>query len=1300
MASITGTNANDNLTPQATAAADTIDALGGDDILFGGDGADIYNGGAGNDRLDVTAQSQIALGETYNGGSGFDTLFLNTGSAIDLSLATINADVEFLQSFGIVALTSAQLGNFSRIETGAISILDAGVADLTGAIITTGTFNLSNFGNTLNLTGVSSTGVTVNGGALQDIVTGTASGDALNGNGGNDNMQGGDGNDTLFGGADADLMGGGNGNDTFLYTASAEIAAGELITGGLGFDRVFLQTPFPVDISAININADIEHLQASGEVLATVAQLSNFRNLQTGRITVANAGTVNLAGDIVSTNNFQLSALGNTFTLLGVADTNYTVTGGAGNDTITGGDRVPGGDALLGASGNDIISGGFGDDAITGGDGRDVMNGGDGNDTFVVANQTELAALETFNGDAGIDTIQAGFAVDLSAVTIGATTEAIQTFGNSLIATAAQLNAIRVLNSGAVTVSTAGAISFTGDTINPVTFNLSNLGNTITFAGNFNQNHTVNGGNAADVITGGDRVAGGDGLFGGGGNDTLVGGFGNDFLNGGAGRDNYNGGFGDDFFRDDVFANWVAGEVFAGGTGFDTIEHFGFGSTPLNLSLSTIGTDVEELDTGSFTPVILTGAQVANLTNIFTGAVTISTAGAINAANSVTSGQNFILNAGGNAITFAGTTNSGITITGGLGIDNITGTDSTASFDVLIGGGGADTITAGAGNDVINGGAAADIMNAGNGNDTFQLSAVADLVATESYTGGLGFDIINTLVAGSYNFSTATIAADVESLRANNGGTTYTLTSAQLGATQDIRVQTVTLSDGGIADLAGSFVQVATFNLNALGNTINLTGVQDGQYAVNGGVGIDTITGGEHVFGDTLLGGGGNDIIDGRAGDDLIRGGAGVDTVSGGAGHDTLQINAAGEIAAGEIYNGGTGSDTLNLNVNINAVFSSSTINVDIERFVGINAGANTVTFTGDQLGNFQFVQSGRIVINVGNADLSGATVFAPLITLNTGAGINLSGVTSQAMTIAGGTAANVIVGTDLGDTITGDAGDDTISGASGNDTITGGAGRDTINGGDGNDRFVIANAADIVLNESYTGGFGFDTLDLETALAFNISTLIVNADVESLESGGAVTLTAAQLGNFSDVRALGAITLSAAGVADLSDATNVATTTFNLSAAGNTLNLSGLTTAAYFVFGGAGADTILGSDRADQITGAGGVDILTGGGLGDQFRFNAVAGSNDTITDFSGITAFSGAAGEADKLVFLGLQAGVFSYVGAAAFVNNANSQARFAAANTLEVDANGDGVSDITLTLNGFTAATQLVTGDFIWS
>lgn len=69
--------------------------------------------------------------------------------------------------------------------------------------------------------------------------------------------------------------------------------------------------------------------------------------------------------------------------------------GGDGNDTLTGGS---GNDELSGQDGNDTLSGGAGNDALSGGAGNDFIAGGAGNDTLVGGSGNDF-----LDGDQGAD---------------------------------------------------------------------------------------------------------------------------------------------------------------------------------------------------------------------------------------------------------------------------------------------------------------------------------------------------------------------------------------------------------------------------------------------------------------------------------------------------------------------------------------------------------------------------------------------------------------------------------------------------------------------------------------------------------------------------------------------------------------------------------------------------------------------------------------------------------------------------------------------------------------------------------
>jgi Ca2+-binding RTX toxin-like protein len=116
---------------------------------------------------------------------------------------------------------------------------------------------------------------------------------------------------------------------------------------------------------------------------------------------------------------------------------------------------------------------------------------------------------------------------------------------------------------------------------------------------------------------------------------------------------------------------------------------------------------------------------------------------------------------------------------------------------------------------------------------------------------------------------------------------------------------------------------------------------------------------------------------------------------------------------------------------------------------------------------------------------------------------------------------------------------------------------------------------------------------------------------------------------------------------------------------------------------GGSGDDVVSGGKGDDLVAGEYGSDVLVGGAGRDGFYYvTADPGSTDVITDF-----------EAGKDFFsfdhalkntIGPNA-TLSYIGSAAFSRQLG-QARFAS-NLLQVDLNGDAISDINVRLPGIT-------------
>jgi hemolysin type calcium-binding protein len=142
----------------------------------------------------------------------------------------------------------------------------------------------------------------------------------------------------------------------------------------------------------------------------------------------------------------------------GVTQTDTTVTGTSGNDTIDCGGANPaktinggaGNDTLTGTAFVDMINGETGGDTLTGGVGNDTLNGGDGDDTL-----TGSAGDDALNGDVGNDTLNGGVGND--ALNGGAGTDILRGDANNDSLTGPPTDmAVDNLNGGADTDTCQG----------------------------------------------------------------------------------------------------------------------------------------------------------------------------------------------------------------------------------------------------------------------------------------------------------------------------------------------------------------------------------------------------------------------------------------------------------------------------------------------------------------------------------------------------------------------------------------------------------------------------------------------------------------------------------------------------------------------------------------------------------------------------------------------------------------------------------------------------------------------------
>lgn len=195
------------------------------------------------------------------------------------------------------------------------------------------------------------------------------------------------------------------------------------------------------------------------------------------------------------------------------------------------------------------------------------------------------------------------------------------------------------------------------------------------------------------------------------------------------------------------------------------------------------------------------------------------------------------------------------------------------------------------------------------------------------------------------------------------------------------------------------------------------------------------------------------------------------------------------------------------------------------------------------------------------------------------------------------------LTGSDGNDTITATAMTlaITLNGGAGNDSLTGGASADQLNGGDDNDTLVGGAGNDTLAGEAgadrLTGGAGVDQLNGGSEL---------DLVVESADANFTLTDSSLLIGAVAD---------------PLSDIEGAILTG---GAAANTLNASAFTLGGVSLFGGAGNDTLTGSNLGDSLNGQAGDDQLIG------------ADGDDRLTGEAGNDSFNTGLGN-DSIVEIG---------------------------------------------------------------
>ncbi|MEZ0580351.1 calcium-binding protein [Nocardioides sp. MH1] len=236
-------------------------------------------------------------------------------------------------------------------------------------------------------------------------------------------------------------------------------------------------------------------------------------------------------------------------------------------------------------------------------------------------------------------------------------------------------------------------------------------------------------------------------------------------------------------------------------------------------------------------------------------------------------------------------------VSGGAGNDDVQGNEDD---DVVSGGPGDDDVSgdngshynaATDGDDVLNGDAGDDNLYPGAGDDVLNGGADEDTADFAGYHGN----------GVSFRASLDGVANDGPVGEADNVG--------PLGDVEDVRtpdlsgIEDVTLvGDGGpnvlTVENASGVVEVSGLGGDDEIVTDYISG--DDPAHVDGGTGDDEITDYASVDGTVLVGGDGNDTIDGRYGADLIDGGAGSDTITGGPDDDAIDGGPGTDSIKGE----------------------------------------------------------------------------------------------------------------------------------------------------------------------------------------------------------------------------------------------------------------------------------------------------------------------------------------------------------------------------------------------------------------
>ena len=1029
-----------------TAGADKLVGAGGEDDLEGMGGDDFLSGGGNNDELDGGAGD-----DTLEGGPGADTLNGGPNGRGGPNGIPIPGDT----------ITYANSADPVRVNLGKMTA-EGGEAQ--GDVIQNVEHIIGSAGDDW-----------LRGDAGDNMLTGGAGDDTLIGGGG--------GNDMLMGGAGDDELNGGEGDDTLTGGAGADS-----LNGGPGMDTIsYLGSDAAVDIRLRYDHASGGH--AEGDVYRDVEHVtgSDHNDRLSG---VHRPEDADVGGD-----NTLSGAGGDDLIFGGSGDD--AVNGDAGDDTLYGG---PGNDRLNGGAGDDALIGGPGGDEFIGGAGEDTVSYATGQDEKVTVDLTRTASAapadpsnpshsdgDYFPDDHGVENVIGGPRGDSIIGDDGPN----KIWGGAGADTIDARNGDDTIDGGPGGDTIDGGAHHVGEIIVPeqpavfreeeqegvlVMVEISPRIPGYTIPGRQGEGDTVTYANSdagvrVSLITGrgedgdaeGDRLSNvenlvgsayADRLFGDGAANELFGGAGNDIIVASAGHDTVEGGAGADTLNGDDGEN---------------------GFMPRTMVVVTPVLDFDTLSYASST----SGVRI-DLSHQYAAA----------GATTEQRDAHYATGSGGDAAgdRFRGFEN----ITGGLGNDRLTGD----SYDnILIGGPGADVLDGGVNfiDDQGTPDTADDMVVADRDMVSYAGSSAGVTITFSEVTRRVeGRDVTTHEATGSGGDAEGDRLLNIEEVIGTAHDDMFIASKTIADGQEFDGGENATIDDPTTPDdertdsdtvsYANFDTQVEVYNANHGNQFLNI---------------------------ENLIGGSGNDILEGNDSPNRIEGGAGADTITAFAGNDTLIGGPGNDSIAGstgvDMLNGGAGADTL-------------------------DGGSPGVAQTLLDARPFASVGGGRADVD-GDADETATSYLADTVSYegsNRGVTLTLGAVDVDGPDNDFAAAADNFASTDAtgrggyaqGDTvrrienIIGSDHDDTLGGNDYHNVLTGGKGDDTLTGGGAADIFVFApgdsmgDDGDQIMDFTVSGDeFTRDALDLR---AFNfelardadgdIATTLAELDAQGLK--------------------------------------------------------------------------------------------------------------------------------------------------------------------------------------------------------